>query len=162
MKRDVDIPISADLFGLTTEGVDDMGIGQLLESGLPYFDYIMPMVYPSHYPPSFNGWKNPNAYPYELIKFVMGAAVERAESTTSFVQTLDSTLVASTSPQQYTHTPQNKLKLRPWLQDFDLGTPAYGAKEVRDQIQATYDVGLTSWVMWDAANKYSPGAFLPE
>ena len=63
--------ISADLFGMTTTNTDDLNIGQVLERALPYFDYIAPMVYPSHYPPNFNGWKNPNHYPYELIKFVV-------------------------------------------------------------------------------------------
>ncbi len=153
---------SADLFGMTTTAEDDMGIGQIQEAALPYFDYIMPMVYPSHYPATFNGWKNPNAFPYDLIKFVMGAAVRRAAATTTPIKTLFNQPVASTSPQKYTHEPVDIQKLRPWLQDFDLGQPAYGAQQVRDQIQATYDVGLTSWIMWDASNKYSPGAFLPE
>ena len=53
---------SADLFGMTTTNNDDLNIGQLLERAMPYFDYIAPMVYPSHYPPNFNGWKNPNNY----------------------------------------------------------------------------------------------------
>jgi len=133
------ITTSADLFGMTTTATDDMNIGQTLEIALPYFDYIAPMVYPSHYPDGFNGWANPNAHPYELIKFVMSAGAEKA-------------LKASTTP----------LKLRPWLQDFSLGSPSYGKKEVEDQIQATYDVGLTSWMLWDPSNKYAGGALLPE
>src|SRR3989344_2958777 len=76
---------SADLFGMTTTAQDDMGIVQLLEDTLPYFDYVMPMVYPSHYPTTFMGYKNPVAYPYEVVKFAMQGAVNRANiaSTTS-------------------------------------------------------------------------------
>jgi hypothetical protein len=128
------VKISADLFGMVTTVQDDMGIGQLLENALPYFDYIMPMVYPSHYPPTFQGYKNPEAYPYEVVKFAMQSGVNRAK-------------VASTTP----------LKLRPWLQDFGL-KQTYGSAEVRAQIKATYDVGLDSWILWSASNKYTRGA----
>lgn len=125
------IPISADLFGMTTTNTDDLNIGQVLENAIPYFDYISPMVYPSHYPNNFNGWKNPAAVPYDLIKFVMGEGVNRV-------------IAASSSPD----------KLRPWLQDFDLGA-VYTPEMVRGQIKATYEVGLSSWLLWDPSNKYT-------
>ncbi len=131
------IILSADLFGMTTTNSDDLNIGQILEYAAPYFDYIDPMVYPSHYPPNFNGWKNPNDYPYEVVNFSMSTAVKRLEN-------------ASTTP----------MKLRPWLQDFDYGGN-YDVPEVKAQIQATYDAGLNSWLLWDAANKYTKGALLP-
>jgi len=50
-------------------------------------------------------------------------------------------------------------KLRPWLQDFNLGA-TYDVAKVRAQIQATYDSGLTSWMIWSAGNKYTVGALL--
>lgn len=128
------IPISADLFGMTTTNTDDLNIGQVLENALPYFDYIDPMVYPSHYPPTFLNYKNPAEHPYEVVHFALAGAVRRANA-------------ASTTPQ----------KIRPWLQDFNLGA-VYTADMVRTQIKATYDVGLTSWLLWDAANKYTPAA----
>jgi hypothetical protein len=128
------IPMSADLFGMTTTNYDDLNIGQVLEYALPYFDYLAPMVYPSHYPPTFHGYKKPAEVPYELIKYVMGEGVMRA-------------INASSSPN----------KLRPWLQDFDLGA-VYTKEMVRAQIQATYDVGLSSWMLWDPSNHYTPAA----
>jgi hypothetical protein len=156
------IPISADFFGMTTTAQDDMGIGQVLEAALPYFDYLYPMVYPSHYPPTFNGWQNPNAVPYDLIKFVMGAAIHRAEATSTIVKTLTSEKIASSSPVRYTHEPVSKDKLRPWIQDFSLGKPVYTATEVRAQIQASEDIGLSSWILWNAANHYTVSALKPE
>ena len=129
------IPLSVDLFGMTTTNTDDLGIGQNLESALKYFDYVLPMVYPSHWPAGWNGLKKPAENPYEVIKVSMQAAVNKAKA-------------ASTTP----------LKLRPWLQDFDLGAD-YTAEMIRAQIQATYDVGLTSWIMWDPRNVYTTGAY---
>ena len=130
--------LSVDLFGMTTTNKDDLNIGQVIENAFPYFDYIAPMVYPSHYPPNFNGWANPNKYVYEVINYSMKKAVERA-------------IAASTTP----------LKLRPWIQDFDYGGN-YGEAEVRAQKKAVYDAGLTSWMIWDPANRYTVSALDPE
>ena len=132
--RPLKIPLSADLFGLTTWNYDDLNIGQILEYAAPYFDYICPMVYPSHYPSGFQNYANPAKYPYEIIYSAMTKASAR--------------LLAATS------TPS---KLRPWLQDFDLGAD-YTAEMIRKEKQAVYDAGLDSWLLWDAGNKYTRGA----
>ncbi len=137
---------SADLFGMVTNTFDDMGIGQVLENALPYFDYIMPMVYPSHYPPNFQGYKEPESHPYEIIKFAMQEAVVRSEA-----------LASSTGQSKIEY----KNKMRPWLQDFGLRV-SYGPAEVRAQIKATNDLGLTSWILWSPSNKYTVGALNKE
>lgn len=134
--KDVGVPLSVDLFGMVSTNKDDLGIGQVLEKAAPYFDYICPMVYPSHYPPGYNGYKNPNLYPYEVIKLAMDTASQRLTT-------------ASTTP----------LKLRPWLQDFKLGGVTYDSTMIRKEKKAVYDAGLTSWLMWDPANKYTRGAY---
>ena len=133
------IPISADLFGMTTSNNDDLGIGQILENALVHFDFVAPMVYPSHYPKNFNGYASPASKPYEVIHYAMSKGIHKAE-------------MASTSA----------LKLRPWLQDFSIGGVTYTPEMVRAQIQATYDVGLTSWMIWNASNRYTLAAYLPE
>ena len=127
--------ISIDLFGYTATHYDDLGIGQIIEDAFPYFDAIAPMVYPSHYPATFQGYKNPAAHSYEIVLFAISEGVKRLQAPTS--------------------TPT---KLRPWLQDFDLGA-GYGVAEVNAQKKAVYDSGLTSWMFWDAANKYTRGAY---
>lgn len=129
--RDTGAVLSADLFGMTTTNTDDLNIGQYLEYALPYFDFVAPMVYPSHYPATFLGFSNPAEHPYEVIKFSMDEAVKRA----------------STTPE----------KIRPWLQDFDLGAD-YDAGMVRAQIQATYDAGLKSFMLWSPSNRYTKDA----
>lgn len=148
------IPISADLFGMTTTNTDDLNIGQLLENALPYFDYIAPMVYPSHYPPNFNGWKNPNTVPGEIVKFSMSRAVARA----NIFEAKEAGFIASTSTPAYVPSGKYAKKLRPWLQDFDYGGD-YGEAEVRAQIAGTYASGLDSWMIWDPANRYTRSAY---
>jgi hypothetical protein len=81
-------------------------------------------------------------------------AVRRTVATSSPVQTLGSTYIASSSPAQYTKAAYSKLQQRPWLQDFDYGKD-YTWKDIDAQIRGNKDAGLTSWVFWDAGNKYS-------
>jgi len=113
---------------------DDLNIGQVLEYAEPFFDYICPMVYPSHYPKGFHGYTNVNAHPYDIVKFSLDEGVRRLEE-------------ASSTP----------AKLRPWIQDFDYPV-TYTADMVIKQKQAVYDAGLTSWMMWDPGNTYTRAA----
>ena len=137
--------LSVDLFGMTTTVENDMNIGQTLEGAFPYFDYISPMVYPSHYPRTWNGFANPAEHPYEVVKIAMASSLVRETAWR------EANGLATTTPS----------KMRPWLQDFDLGAD-YDVAKVRAQIQATYDVGLTSWMVWNAGNKYTTEALLQE
>jgi hypothetical protein len=136
--KKTEVPLSADVFGMTTTNTDDLNIGQVLEKIEPYFDYICPMVYPSHYPATYDGYKNPALHPYEIISHAMASSSERL-------------IAASSSPS----------KLRPWLQDFDLGAN-YDAAMVRKEKQAVYDAGLSSWLLWNPANKYTTQALDPQ
>lgn len=162
------VVISGDIFGMTTTAIDDMGIGQLLENALKHFDYVAPMVYPSHYPTGFNGWSNVNSPEIvgPLIKFVMDSAVRRDLALKQKLSPAVSSTTASTTSAQVPADPEmlkriNPLQLRPWLQDEDYPV-TYTPAMVRAQIQGTYDAGLTSWMLWDAGNKYTPSALLPE
>lgn len=134
--KDTGMKTSADLFGMTTTNYDDLYIGQVLENALPYFDFICPMVYPSHYPTGFIGIKNPAAKPYDVVLYSMEHAYQRARTASS-----------------------TQMKLRPWLQDFNLGA-TYNAPMIRAQIKATYDSGLTSWLLWDPKVIYTRGGLL--
>lgn len=136
--RGTGLKISADLFGMTTTNTDDLNIGQLVEDAFPHFDYISPMVYPSHYPSGFYGIKNVNSAPYEVVKISMDAVMKRLKA---YNDTVASTTV----------------EIRPWLQDNDYPVP-YTPEMVRAQIQATYDSGADSWLLWDAGNTYTRSA----
>ncbi len=134
VKKEINIPISADLFGLTTEANDDMGIGQVWEKALPHFDFLCPMVYPSHYPAGHMGFKNPNEHPYEVINKALSSAIVKTKKISEDIN-----------------------KIRPWLQDFDMGT-SYTKELINAEMKAVYDNGLTSWMLWDPSNKYTPSA----
>src|SRR3989338_8354624 len=93
--------LSADLFGMITTNTDDLNIGQVLERALPYFDFIAPMVYPSHYPKGFNGWTNPNDHVYDVVHFSMARAVLRTIAPTTSVLGLVHTRIGTTTPVVY-------------------------------------------------------------
>ena len=126
-----DIPLSADLFGMTVWREDDMNIGQRFADALPYFDAISPMIYPSHFPDTFEGYANPAAHPYDIIYKSMIKSREMCE--------------------KYNDA---RCRVRPWLQDFDLGAN-YGPAEIKAQIKAVEDAGFNDWLLWNAANKYT-------
>ena len=163
------VMLSADLFGYTTVLTDDLGIGQVLERALPYFDFIMPMVYPSHYNKGFAGLANPNSDPYKVVYRSMIEAVRRTVSSATPVETFGAAPVMRTetvpaTPTTATTTREaatgfyykesyDKRKLRPWLQDFDYGKE-YLPADIEAQIRATTNAGLTSWIFWDPANRY--------
>jgi hypothetical protein len=156
--------LSADLFGMTATNNDDLNIGQVLERAMPHFDYVSPMVYPSHYPTGFNGWKDVNAHPYDIVHFSLARAAERAEATTTTVNFLGATVLSSSTTTKsviYAKESFPRGKIRPWLQDFSYPV-TYTPEMVKTQIQATYDVGLTSWMLWDPGNKYTPSILLKE
>lgn len=153
--------LSADLFGMTTTNTDDLTIGQLLETALPYFDAIAPMVYPSHYPSGFIGLSNPNNDVYAVVHYSMKRAVERTVATSTQIKSDAYTALGTSTPLTYEKPTYSTAKLRPWLQDFDYGGD-YGSAEVRAQIKASYDAGVTGgWMLWSPSNKYTRGGLLP-
>ena len=141
------IPTSADLFGIIMLTKADIPVlGQDLHDGLTYFDYVAPMVYPSHFYPMTAGYKNPAANPGAIINYSMSAGLKIADE------------VASSTGQS---TSSVRAKLRPWYQDFDMGAK-YTKELVRAQIDAGEKIGINSWMLWDPANTYTIGALKAE
>ena len=128
---------TADIFGLVTTVRGPLEVGQWWEKISPNVDVVLPMVYPSHYPHGSFGLRSPNAQPYETVKIAIDTARVRDEK-------LDIT------------TPEH---VRPWLQAFTLGPPAYGPEQLEAMKKAVYDAGYDGWVMWNPGSKYEP--FVP-
>lgn len=149
---------SADLFGMTTTNFDDLSIGQVIERASPYFDFIAPMVYPSHYPKTFLGLGNPNDYPYKVVHYAMASGVERMTASTTPMQGFLHTRVGTSTPAVYQKPTWSARKLRTWIQDFDYGGD-YDAADVRAQIQASYDAGVMDYMVWAPSNIYTRAAF---
>ena len=131
------IRISVDLFGQTMIDKGDVGIGQKLEDAFPYFNYICPMLYPSHFHTGFLGYKNPAKYPYEVINYSLKEGLKRLKKFKSRSNKYKSLNV----------------HFRPWLQDFSLKT-IYGLQEVKEQIKALNDNGVKDWTLWNPRNEY--------
>lgn len=123
------VPVSADIFGLTTSADADLGIGQRFEKIAENVDIVCPMVYPSHYARGSFGLKNPDLHPYETVFRGVGDAKKRLEKGNYTTQ------------------------LRPWLQDFSLGNP-YHRAEVQAQIKAIKDAGVSEWIFWNPSCRY--------
>lgn len=134
---DLDVEVTADVFGITTTASRDVGVGQVWESFIDVVDVALPMVYPSHYQPGSSGFDSPNAHPYEIVRRALGDALRRSALVDGAGMT------------------------RPWLQDFSLGEPKYGAPEVRAQIQAAYDAGVEQWILWNPGSSYTQDALEP-
>ncbi len=147
-KTHPDIKTSADLFGLTTTETTDMGIGQVLEKTLPYFDYIGPMIYPSHYAKGEYGIAVPASQPYETVMKALAGAKKKIDTVLAD-PTISDDIKARVSYSQ----------IRPWIQDFSINGVTYTSDMVKAQMKAVYDSGLDSWMMWDPSNKYTTAAY---
>lgn len=128
---------TADIFGLVTTVGGPLEVGQHWEKVSPQLDVVLPMVYPSHYPRGDLGIPVPNAEPYKVIKIAISRAHERDMK------------LGIKDPEH----------IRPWLQAFTLGKPAYGAAEIEAQKKAVYDAGYDGWVMWNPGSIYD--VFMP-
>ena len=128
------VPLTADIFGLVSSVVDDLGIGQHWESISNVVDYVCPMVYPSHYANGSFKLPTPDAYPYETVyNSVLDGIVRN----------------------KYLPSPA---RIRPWIQAFTAtwvkGHIRYGEEEIRKQIKALKDLGINEYMLWNASNRY--------
>lgn len=151
--------LSVDLFGLSAVNRDDLGIGQVIEDAFEYFDYICPMVYPSHYADGFLGYQNPALYPYQVIAYSMSNALARLNSYQSqkFSNGAESGTENGEEPAK-----EKRAHFRPWLQDFNLGA-VYDSKMVELEIKAVVDVlgdGFKGFLLWNPRNVYTKDALL--
>ncbi len=148
---------SADLFGMTTTNFDDLSIGQVQDRAAPYFDFIAPMVYPSHYPKNVFGYVNPNDHPYEIVHYAMKTGVNRMAASTTPMMGFQHTRIGTSTPAVYSKPTFGPEKFRTWIQDFDYGGD-YDAADVRAQIKASQDAGVKSFMIWAPSNIYTRGA----
>jgi hypothetical protein len=130
------IRTTADVFGLVTTVGGALEVGQKWEPLAQSVDVMLPMVYPSHYPPGSFQLPHPNADPYDVIHIAISRARERDEKLGIKGE-----------------------HVRPWLQAFTLGKPPYGPHELEEQKRAVYDSGYDGWVLWEPGSRYDK--FLP-
>jgi hypothetical protein len=127
---------TADIFGLVTTVGGALEVGQKWEPISQSVDAVLPMVYPSHYPPGSFQLPHPNAAPYDVIHIAISRARERDEKLGIKGE-----------------------HVRPWLQAFSLGQPKYGPHEIEEQKRAVYDSGYDGWILWEPGTRYDK--FIP-
>jgi hypothetical protein len=127
---------TADIFGLVTTVGGTLEVGQKWEPISQSVDAVLPMVYPSHYPPGSFQLPHPNADPYDVIHIAISRARERDEKLGIKGE-----------------------HVRPWLQAFSIGLPKYGAHEIEEQKRAVYDSGYDGWILWEPGTRYDK--FIP-
>ncbi|HPV70412.1 MAG TPA: putative glycoside hydrolase [Candidatus Magasanikbacteria bacterium] len=125
---DAPVWLSVDLFGLTMEHTDDLGIGQRIVDAVDQVDYICPMMYPSHYFPGHLNFNNPADHPQEIIAHGLEKGLPWFEN--------------------------KRAKLRPWLQAFNMGA-VYDAEKIRLQIDEVEKKSSDGWMLWNASNNYT-------
>jgi hypothetical protein len=138
--RPLGVPVTFDIFGLTASATGDLGIGQVWEDFVQVADVVLPMVYPSHYYRGAFGYAWPNGQPYRVVRSALVDALERSRPL------------------------PGSAEIRPFLQAFTLGRrlPRYTPFEIREQIRAAEDLGITSWVLWNPRSVYQRGALRPK
>jgi hypothetical protein len=122
---------TADVFGMVTSVPGALEVGQQWEDLAPMTDALLPMVYPSHYPPGSFNVPHPNAEAYKVVYAAVSAAHRR-----------DAALGITGE------------RVRPWLQAFTLGPPHYGPAELTAQKRAVYDAGYHGWILWNPGSQY--------
>src|SRR2546429_3562200 len=134
------VPVTFDIFGLTASATSDLGIGQVWEDFVSVADVVLPMVYPSHYYRGAFGYAWPNGQPYRVVRRALTEALKRSEPL------------------------PGSAEIRPFLQAFTLGRrlPRYTPFEIREQIRAVEDLGITSWVRWNPRSVYQRGSLRPK
>jgi len=149
--------LSGDLFGLATVNDDDLGIGQVIEDAYGTFDAVCPMVYPSHYAHKFLGFPNPAQHPYEVVNYSMKEARSRLEDF--------SRPKPAAAKGDGAAAPEAEVKaarLRPWIQDFNLGAK-YDAAMVKAEIKAVEDAlgdRFAGYMVWAPSNVYTRQALV--
>jgi len=139
--RPLGVPVTFDIFGLTASvTTGDLGIGQVWEDFVRVADVVLPMVYPSHYYRGAFGYAWPNGQPYHIVRSALTDALHRSRPL------------------------PGSAEIRPFLQAFTLGRrlPRYTPFEIREQIRAAEDLGITSWVLWNPRSVYQRGSLRPK
>jgi hypothetical protein len=130
---------AVDLFPIVALMGDDQGIGQTVQDLAPLVDYVCLMIYPSHFETGnipVDG--PPNDFPSETVTYTLQQTEELI--------------------------PGSMSKMRPWLQDFTYpleGYSAYGPDEVKAQIDAAEAMGVSGWMLWNAAGEFQVEALRP-
>ncbi len=125
----------ASLYGVSADRPSE--VGQDVERLAEVLDYVSPMIYPSHWGPGEYGVSNPLMQPYDIISATLEVWLEATDG--------------------------RRARVIPWLEDSNwpirLGYPDR-AEYVREQVRATYDAGISEWLLWDSSVSYTDSGMI--
>jgi len=129
LKYPTETKLSIDVFGVTAwqEKKDIMATGQNIPKISVYFDYISPMLYPSHFNRGFEGIANPADHPEYFYQKGMN---------------------------YFKALLPDYVKIRPWLQAFKWRVTNYNEEYILRQIKTSQDNHGYGWILWNAASNY--------
>src|SRR5437773_8315652 len=101
---------------------------------------MLPQGFASHCYRGAFGLAWSNGEPYRVVRYALRAALQRSRPHPAAAE------------------------IRPFLQAFTLGRrlPRYSPSQIRDQIPAAEDLGITSWVLLNPRSVYQRGSLRPK
>ncbi len=127
MDREIDLPLSIDVFGLTAYNVgDEDGLGQSLEHLAPHIDAISPMLYLANWPKRV--WENPKP---SRTRALVHNAVKRIRRRLG-----------------------DQIAVRPLLQAFRYRALNFGFRFIYNQIDAAETAGSSGYLFWNQSGNY--------
>lgn len=159
-----DIILSADVFWFVIN-TDLYQIGQNLESFLLNFDYVWPMIYPSHYSAWYLWYNVPDNIPDIIFNDSLAKSNKIIENLNSDIEQsslswsiykIKSQFIPAIDLSNFTKI--EKTKIRPWIQGFTCTwckwATTYDRTKFRKQIDAIDISWLNSRMVWNSSSNY--------
>lgn len=127
-RREAGVPVSIDIYGFNAwYGFGNL-IGQDIQFLSRFVDAVYPMVYPSHFGPSFYARYSGLERPYMIVR--------------------DSTI-------RSIYLSRGRTVIRPWIQDWNYNSPGWGPDYILKQVQGIRDGGGESYSFWNPGGDHS-------
>lgn len=127
-RRETGIPVSIDIYGYNAWYRFGNLIGQDIQFLSRFVDAVYPMVYPSHFGPSFYRRYSDIERPYLIVR--------------------DSTI-------RSIYLSRGRTVIRPWIQDWNYNSPTWGPDYILKQVKGISDGGGKSYSFWNPKGDHS-------
>jgi hypothetical protein len=163
------IVISADVFWLVTD-YTMFGIWQNLESFLLSFDFVWPMIYPSHYWEGYYWYKYPDNNPYNIINIALNNALEKINNLNIEIENsvIENRDIKYNELFKYSKVELGDREItinniRPYLQWFSCtrcnNYTLYDREKFATAVKWVTDIWIDSWWVWSSWWNYHDERF---
>lgn len=127
-RKEAGVPVSIDIYGFNAwYGFGNL-IGQDIQFLSRFVDAVYPMVYPSHFGPSFYVRYSGLERPYMIVR--------------------DSTI-------RSIYLSRGRTVIRPWIQDWNYNSPGWGPEYILKQVKGIHDGEGKSYSFWNPGGDHS-------